>query len=592
MSSRLIRIGSRGSDLALTQSRYVAERLGSLPGDVQTEITIIQTRGDRVLDVPLHLVGESEASAGATASERKGVFTKELEDALLDGRIDLAVHSYKDLPSLMPAGLCIGAVPQRVAVEDVLVFPKERRVRTEAPFIAGGGRIGTSSVRRRALVEFRFPEVRCVELRGNVPTRIRKLFDEDHAERPDAILLARAGLDRLIAAGIFANDPGLSTMLEQLDIVSLKPEFFPPAPAQGALAVQCREDDQATRSILAQLHDAQAAAALTAERGLLAALEGGCHLPLGAGCEIINLSAQTSSNIALTEARMYVFLGRQAEDNRRGTSFHLHRAAHTPEDLARFVATEIQRTLPAVVTGKEDRIAEILARRPELPLTALPLLRTVDSFHEDPRAGKDLDNFLAGTPGRRVLALFSIAGARALRNLADETGHDFAGVEWGVVGERTAAAVRDFFGAEPHFFSDDGTGAGLAHVLSADDVGELGGVLAVAAERGREEFYEILFEAGVGTLKLSLYRTESIPPSEDALNALPREAYLLFGSPSAVQSFATAWTPDTNDTGWRYCALGPTTAEELRRLGKAVYACPDEPDYDGLIDALYGPPPA
>lgn len=622
-----IRIGSRGSDLALAQSRYVAARLRALDhpaGNIQVDIEIIQTRGDRILDVPLAQVAYvreedgSHADSGsisgmATPVDRKGIFTKELEDALLAERVDLAVHSYKDLPSLMPAGLCIAAIPERVDAEDSILFLRDRLVSESAPFIAHDGhadvsrspgdtptatapvRIGTSSVRRHALLQYHWPHLECIDLRGNVPTRIKKLFlDQDDPARPDAILLARAGLERLRAAGFFAENPEMQNLLDRLEIRALPVDIFPPAPAQGALAIQCREGDDRTRAILAKLHDPQLETCLDVERGILKALEGGCHLPLGAHCRVTPASAPDQRQ-SLTA---YLFLGREAEDNRRGRSFVIQRHGDNASELRDRIVREIKTPLPIIITGKADRLAELQADHADskIELVALPLLTTVETFSEDARVGKDFDNWLMGqSPGdRRLLAVFSVAGVRALTNLIQETGHNLAGVEWGVVGEKTAAALRDSIGAEARFLSPDGTGAGLAQQIANHQPG-YDAILALTAEKGREEFYEILFDHGIATLKLSLYYTIARIPEAAEYERLPAEASVVFGSPSAATAFFTGLEQafpnpgqrEQREAGWHYCALGPTTRDALVKLEKSVYARASVPDYDRFLDELY-----
>lgn len=613
-------IGSRGSDLALAQSRYIAERLRAVRPDLDVRIEIIQTRGDRILHVPLAEVasvseGETpEAQLPAKgAPDAKGVFTKELEDALLAKRVDLAVHSYKDLPTLMPDGLCLAALPQRVAPEDCLLFVRNRLHSEAAPFLlspedaanpanAGRLRVGTSSIRRQALLKLRFPALDVIDLRGNVPTRINKLFlNADDPKRPDAILLARAGLDRLREAGYFAEHPEMRVLLDQLEIRPLPVDIFPPAPAQGALALQCRTADQRTRNLLDLLHDADVADCLEVERDLLRELEGGCHLPLGAHCYRLPVgSDQTHSVDGGHEYEAQIFLGADAADNPRGRSFAMRRRAQDPQTLTRRLLREMRGPLPVVIYGKAERIAELQARhaRPEVEIIGLPGLRTIEIFGEDSRVGKDLDNWLMGqSPGaRRMLAVFSVAGVRSLAHLVRQTGHRLDGVDWSVVGEKTAAALRTEFGAEPRWISPDSTGAGLARLIAeSDEQGEQPDtVLGLSAEKGREEFYEILFEYGIPALKLALYRTEARAPESAELAALPEHAHIVFGSPSGVAAFFQGLEralPDAalraaREANWSYAALGPTTASALRDHQRCVAVQSSSADYDILIEEL------
>lgn len=252
--SSQVRIASRGSELALWQSRTVRDRLVEAHPELDPEIIVIRTTGDRILDVPLARIGD------------RGLFTKEIDEALLDGRADLAVHSLKDVPTRLPDGLTIAAVTERADPRDVLVGPAGQR-----PTLAdlpAGARIGTSSLRRRAQLKHRRPDLEIVDLRGNLNTRFARLDEGAY----DAILLAAAGVDRL----------GWSDRIsERLD----PPEWLP-AVGQGALAIVARHDDIRIARLLEPLHHGPTAICISAERTFLRALEGGCQVPIGALAEI------------------------------------------------------------------------------------------------------------------------------------------------------------------------------------------------------------------------------------------------------------------------------------------------------------------
>jgi hydroxymethylbilane synthase len=245
-AARTLTIGSRGSQLALWQARYVGSRLDAL--GVSTRLQIITTTGD-------HLQTASLVQAGG-----KGLFTKEIEEALLVGTIDLAVHSLKDLPTQMPAGLAIAAIPER---ED----PRDAILGSRLADLPHGARVGTSSLRRAAQLRALRPDLNLEPIRGNVDTRIRKLREGQF----DAILLALAGLRRL----------GLER--EAVEIFS--PLEICPAPGQGALAIQTREKNPAF-DICSELNHQPSSQGVRCERAVLAALGGGCQLPVGAFAEI------------------------------------------------------------------------------------------------------------------------------------------------------------------------------------------------------------------------------------------------------------------------------------------------------------------
>lgn len=244
-------IGSRGSKLALWQTNWVKSQIEKFHPGLVVEIEIIKTTGDKLTEASLAQIGG------------KGVFTKEIEEALLDCRVDLAVHSLKDLPTEEPSGLCIAATPARGDARDALVT---RTPGLNLRTLPAGAVVGTSSTRRSAQLRRLRPDIEIRDIRGNVDTRIGRV--RDPAGVFDATLLAAAGVDRLGRAADIAQ--------------SIDPELILPAPGQGALAVQCRSDDVATRTLLDALDHAPTRLAVEAERAFLAALGGGCSIPVAA----------------------------------------------------------------------------------------------------------------------------------------------------------------------------------------------------------------------------------------------------------------------------------------------------------------------
>lgn len=241
-------IGTRGSKLALRQAQWVADRLAGLASEIEVAVQTIVTQGEIAADIPLPQIG------------RKGLFTHEIEAALLQGRIHAAVHSLKDLPTELPPDLSLAAVPERADARDAWLSTAGRGL-TDLP---AGSVVGTSSLRRAAQILARRPDLKIMDLRGNVDTRLRKL----EAGQYDAIVLAAAGLHRL----------GLADRITEY----LSPDVLMPAPGQGALAVETRADDAETLTLLARLDHAPTRTSVTAERTLLMTLGGGCQLPVGA----------------------------------------------------------------------------------------------------------------------------------------------------------------------------------------------------------------------------------------------------------------------------------------------------------------------
>lgn len=254
---RKIIIGTRGSDLALWQANYTKDLLEAKGHAV--EIKIIQTVGDR----------SQQWDTSFDKLEGKGFFTKELEEALLNKSIDLAVHSHKDLPTTSPDGLMVAGVSRREDPSDILIMSKEAMDEKQKFGLKKNAKVGTSSARRKSqLLAFR-PDVSINDLRGNVPTRINKLRKGDY----DAIILAAAGVERL------------ELDLEDLHVEKLNPEEFVPAPAQGVLAWQTREDDNALMEVIDEINDLDVLIKINIERQILNMFEGGCQLPLGAYCD-------------------------------------------------------------------------------------------------------------------------------------------------------------------------------------------------------------------------------------------------------------------------------------------------------------------
>lgn len=240
-------IGTRSSKLALWQAEYVAECLRKQYQGLEVELEHIMTKGDKILDVPLAKIGG------------KGLFTKELEVAMLQGRIDLAVHSLKDMPTVLPDGLALTTITKRLDCGDAIVSPRYKTLDK----LPQGAKVGTSSLRRRAQLLKARSDLDIHSLRGNVNTRLKKLEEENF----DAIILAVAGLKRL----------GFGDKITQI----IPREICLPAVGQGALAIETRDDDDEVKEMLRFLHDEQTADATTAERAFLARVEGGCQVPVG-----------------------------------------------------------------------------------------------------------------------------------------------------------------------------------------------------------------------------------------------------------------------------------------------------------------------
>ncbi len=283
---KTLKIGTRGSRLALWQANWVKKALEAGDPSLSIELVIIKTTGDKILDVPLAKVGG------------KGLFVKEIEAALLNEKIDIAVHSMKDMPAQIPKGLCIGAIPQREVPQDVLISKDNRRF-SELP---AGAKIGTGSLRRKAQLLFARPDLVVAPLRGNIDTRLKKL----ETENLDAIILAAAGVKRMG----FENK-----VTEYLD-----EDIMLPAVGQGALCIEIRQDDPLAGPVVAGLEDPKTSAVIRGERAFSARLEGGCQVPIAALGKIDNGIFTLSGLVAAVDGKTLIKQTLQGPENASGAT--------------------------------------------------------------------------------------------------------------------------------------------------------------------------------------------------------------------------------------------------------------------------------
>ena len=246
-------VGTRGSNLAIVQTNWVLDQLKKENPGVEFEVKIIKTKGDLIKDLPLDKIGD------------KGLFVKEIEKSLLDGEIDMAVHSMKDMPSYLPEGLKFAHSPKREDPRDALIFKEGYKSLDDLP---QGARIGTGSKRRKYQLLKHRPDLEIVPIRGNIETRIKKI----ETEKLDGVVLAASGLRRA----------GLDDKIDYY----IPTDIMLPAPAQGILALEIREDDKETEKIIDSIKDDITKIQIDAERGFLIGVNGSCHIPMGAYCEI------------------------------------------------------------------------------------------------------------------------------------------------------------------------------------------------------------------------------------------------------------------------------------------------------------------
>lgn len=512
-----IRLGTRGSDLALWQAHHVKERLAD---EAEVEIVVIKTRGDVIDDVPLIQV------------EGKSFFTTEIEQALRAGEIDLAVHSHKDLETADPEGLVIAAVPERADPAEWLLMRRAAH-RSEAPLlpIADGATVGTSAPRRqRQLLALR-PDLQVADLRGNVPTRVQRLREG----RYDAIVLAAAGLTRL----------GLD--LSDLVVAPLPLAGFVPAPAQGALGLQVRADHEELIALLRRrLHDLDTARAIEAERSLLGRAGGGCHLPLGAH---VRPAGEGFEALA--------FLGADQPEDGAPDRWATGRGEAPQQAVDAAWARLLDGAaagggplagLTVALVGSSDGGSLLGERLAALGATVHH--EQVLSFADVPCP--DLQERLNGVQSGDVIAVTSKQAAlRLVRHPVP------AGAVVAAVGPATARALTE--GGWPASVVGDGGAAELAASL---DVGAGLPVLFACAEGAREDLPRALEARGCDVTTLVLYRTVA---ADNPAPPQPADVRV-YMSPSAVAASAAIDRLHTDDDTV-HVGLGLASCEALHDDG-------------------------
>jgi len=546
-------LGSRGSRLALVQTQWVAEQLRNLAG-VHVEIVTFTTTGDRILDVPLPQIGG------------KGLFTQELESALLEGRIDGAVHSLKDLPTLLPPGLIVGAVPKRANPLDALVARRQCRL-LDLPKHA---RVGTSSLRRSVQLRQLRPDIEVVNLRGNVPTRLRKMEEMGL----DAVILAAAGLERL----------GLADHITEI----LPVETMVPAPGQGALAVETRADHTALLTLLQCLEDPTTRTETDIERAFLQATGGGCQAPLGALARVekgrVVLHALFAKDAEGSPRRLVkVGLENEGVDLAHAAAIELAGPmSETPNSVA------VQRSAVKILLTRTGRTADLLQQRLEqegAQVKRLPMIHVEPVEVANPPLSPSDCDWLVFTSANAVSYF-----AQALKRFGRSLRH-YAQVPICAVGPATAGAVMDH-GLNVTLIppaSGAGALADALHMLEPS----LEGVhfLFPCGDQALPTLEERLSALGAIVERYVVYQTRFVTPPTETLKDLLvwRPDILIFFSPSAVKAWIQVVVPTAHPRFYQESvavAIGPTTAEAAREAGFCRIDVAQRQDVEGILDVL------
>lgn len=567
----VLRIGTRGSALARTQTDLVIAALREAWPDLQIEVQVIRTEGDRRLEVTPEKLG-------------KGAFVKEIELALLRGEIDLAVHSCKDLPTDTVPELVLAAVPQRADPRDVLVS----RGGLSLEQLPRGAVVGTSSSRRRAQLLMQRPDLEVRDIRGNVDTRLRKLREGQY----DAVVLAAAGLARM---------GWLDQATEVLD-----PDVMLPAPGQGALAVQVRTDDETTRRLVAAIDHPPSHAAVLAERAFLRRLGGGCRVPIAAYAWVENGRLVLHGLVATPDGVVYMRGRREGtpeEAEAVGTALAEELLTQGAEALLERVSARshagtlnVQRAnvQRATLQGKRvlvtrarsqaDTLVERLRARGAEPVL-FPTIRIVPVEDTGP-----VDRAIAQLEGYDWVIFTSQNAVAPFWERLRAAGKDaqaLSGLRVGAIGPATAAAlaarsVRAAFIPQQY----------VAEAILAE-IGDVAGqrILLPRADIARQALVEGLRARGAEVDQVAVYRTVPADPPPEAWEALRsgRIDVITFTASSTVRNFVTL----VEGRGLRgvldgacIACIGPVTARTAEELGLRVDIVAQEHTIDGLVEAI------
>lgn len=563
---RRIRLGTRSSRLALWQAYMVAALLRGR--GVECDIVPIETRGDDIPDRPLPEIGGD------------GVFTERIESSLRASEIDIAVHSLKDLPVEDPDELCVGAVLGREEVREVLISREGRGLAA----LPAGAVIGSSSTRRQAQLLSLRPDLVIRPIRGNVETRIRKV----EAGEFDATVLAGAGVLRLGLAGKIAE------WLEITDIL--------PAPGQGAIAVQCRTADQATRRVLAEIDEPALHAETDAERGFLRALGGGCSAPVGAFAQVRGPRLHLHGRVSATDGSRSVDVENEGDDHPALVAALAERALR--EGAADLIASAGRRSasqpaagdslqgLRILVTRAREQAEDLcgkLAAAGAVPV-AVPMIRIAPLDETS-----ELDAAIEKLTSYRWLIFASANGVelfmKRLEEMRPEARWSPGAPRVAAVGPGTMAALARY-GVRVDFVPAIHTGIALAEGLLGNAVDGLVGarVLMPRALGGREDAADLLRRHGVVVDDVPTYRTDPCAPTVEDLTSLHGGVdAVLFTSSSAV----SAWCDQAREGPLAEAArraviacIGPSTASTARNQGLHVDVEATAHTADGLVAAL------
>lgn len=565
--SRTLTVGTRTSRLARWQTDHIVRLLEAAWPNLRCDVRPFVTKGDKTLDKPLPEIGG------------KGLFTAELESALREGEIDIAVHSLKDLPVENAPGLTLGAIASRADVHDGLVARNGARLETLPP----GAVVGTSSLRRQAQLLAQRPDLVVKSIRGNVGTRVRKALEGDY----EASVLAVAGLQRLEMEDVISEWLPLDMML--------------PAPGQGALGVQCREGDETTLGYLAAINNERVRTATTAERHFLQALGGGCSAPIAAYATPTGEEGayHLRGLIASPDGQRVIRVEGRGSDPRE-LGERLAATAKARGAGAILEAVELERPVqltatPRRLAGKRVVVTRPTPQAPELAeplqdLGATPILFPTIAI-EPMEDSEPLDEAIGriGSGAYDWVIFTSVNGVAVFWERLEALGKDvliFDGVKVAAIGPATGDALARQ-GVEADYIPDEFVAEAIAGGL-----GDLSGksILLPRAAIARKTLAEMLAEQGAEVEEVATYQTLPAEPGAEALDALKTADIFTFTSSSTVRNFVEliggrkAAVELTR--GAQIACIGPITAGTVEEMGMVPHIVAESYTIEGLLTAL------
>ena len=525
MAKKII-IGTRGSELALWQANHVKNKLEEI--GVDAELKIIKTQGDRIVNLSFDKL------------EGKGFFTKELEDELLAGSIDLAVHSHKDLPTNHPDGLIIAAVSEREDPAELLIILKDCVDVQQKLSVKFGGLVGTSSNRRKTQLLAVRPDFEIDDLRGNVPTRIQRLRDEDY----DAIMLAKAGVQRL------------KIDLSEFHVEEIDPTELVPAPAQGVLAIQIRESDQDLFQLLRPLNDASVEEQIAVERKVLNMFKGGCQMPLGCYCR--------------NDEGMFQVWTAKAQD---GDDFpdRLFLETESTEGLAERIVSKFRedRKFPSTVFITRNLPESSYLRRSlekhQVQVEDRSLIKTFPTINK-------LDSFIL----KRINWIF-FSSKNAIEYFFKLEPVLPKSVKFGVLGRASEDTLRRFGKAAD--FNGENEGIDTADIAAKFAAVADGSTVLFPGAKGSLRTVQQALSAESKIIELPVYETVM-----DEMVEGSSADVLIFTSPSNVEAY---FQDNLLEHGQQVICIGRSTGKKFDEMG-IKYTLPYSPDEIGLAEAVFG----